>query len=236
MDEIALNKTVANIGRMLSHSYIIVSEEDDSVDKIITKLKSQLGVKISDLLIISTKEEKTLKISQIRLIQKKLGFKPEGSLNLVCLIGAESLTLEAANSLLKILEEPPPRSLIILFCKNAGKLLPTITSRSVKITIRSSGQKTNQEYVQILINLQKTQKIYQKLKLVDEILAKEIDIEKLLTNWLFCLRNSVEIYNNQVLGKIIYQYLQKYSSKKNQKLFLENLILSIPDYKIKLVN
>ncbi len=38
---------------------------------------------------------------------------------------------EAANSLLKVLEEPPEFATIFLLAENPGELLPTIRSRSV---------------------------------------------------------------------------------------------------------
>ena len=42
---------------------------------------------------------------------------------------------EAANSLLKILEEPPGFATIFLLTENAGELLPTIRSRSANFTL-----------------------------------------------------------------------------------------------------
>jgi DNA polymerase-3 subunit delta' len=43
--------------------------------------------------------------------------------------GAEDLNAQSANALLKVLEEPPPRAVLILVCSAAGRLLPTIRSR-----------------------------------------------------------------------------------------------------------
>jgi len=42
---------------------------------------------------------------------------------------ADELTPQAANALLKTLEEPPPRALILLVCHQPARLLPTIRSR-----------------------------------------------------------------------------------------------------------
>ena len=42
---------------------------------------------------------------------------------------AQQMTLEAANCLLKTLEEPPPKSLLILISSNSQRILPTIISR-----------------------------------------------------------------------------------------------------------
>jgi DNA polymerase-3 subunit delta' len=53
----------------------------------------------------------------------------EGGWRVVIVDGADEMNRNAANSLLKILEEPPRRSLLILVAHSAGKLLPTIRSR-----------------------------------------------------------------------------------------------------------
>lgn len=52
---------------------------------------------------------------------------------------AEDMNINAANALLKMLEEPFPRSVILLLCENTGKLLPTIASRCRKIQIHPLG-------------------------------------------------------------------------------------------------
>lgn len=53
----------------------------------------------------------------------------EGSWRIVVVDGAEEMNRSAANALLKILEEPPQQSLLVLVSHNPGRLLPTIRSR-----------------------------------------------------------------------------------------------------------
>ena len=48
---------------------------------------------------------------------------------IVIVDGAEEMNRNAANAVLKILEEPPARALLLLVSHNAGRLLPTIRSR-----------------------------------------------------------------------------------------------------------
>ena len=48
-------------------------------------------------------------------------------------IQADQLNRQAANALLKMLEEPPAKTLIILLAHQLGRVLPTILSRSTKI-------------------------------------------------------------------------------------------------------
>ncbi len=59
----------------------------------------------------------------------------EGGWRVVVLDGAEDLNRNAANALLKMLEEPPPRTVLMLVCSAAGRLLPTIRSRCRRLTL-----------------------------------------------------------------------------------------------------
>ncbi len=81
-----------------------------------------------DTIILDGKEN--IKIEQTRELQHKINLKPLDSIYKICIIeDVERLTLEAANSLLKILEEPPSKSILILTCTTLNHILPTISSR-----------------------------------------------------------------------------------------------------------
>ena len=53
----------------------------------------------------------------------------EGGWRIAIIDGVEAMNRQAANAILKILEEPPPRCLLILVTHEPGRLLPTIRSR-----------------------------------------------------------------------------------------------------------
>ena len=53
----------------------------------------------------------------------------EGGWRVVVVDGADEMNRNAANALLKILEEPPQRALLLLVAHSPGRLLPTIRSR-----------------------------------------------------------------------------------------------------------
>jgi DNA polymerase III subunit delta' len=53
----------------------------------------------------------------------------EGGWRVVVVDGADEMNRNAANALLKILEEPPRRALLLLVAHSPGRLLPTIRSR-----------------------------------------------------------------------------------------------------------
>ena len=72
-----------------------------------------------------------IKIEQLRQMIAEVAYQPfEGRYRVVILDGADQMRLEAANSLLKTLEEPPSRTILILVTPNPYLLLATIRSRT----------------------------------------------------------------------------------------------------------
>jgi DNA polymerase-3 subunit delta' len=59
----------------------------------------------------------------------------EGGWRVVVVDGAEELNRNAANGLLKVLEEPPERTVLLLVCAAAGRLPPTIRSRCRRLPL-----------------------------------------------------------------------------------------------------
>jgi DNA polymerase III subunit delta' len=79
-------------------------------------------------LAVPGKEE--IRIDEIRSIRENAQRKPfEGRRSVFIIDPAERMTPEAANALLKTLEEPPPTSCLILLATDPDALLPTVRSR-----------------------------------------------------------------------------------------------------------
>ncbi len=69
-------------------------------------------------------------INEIKEALRRVSLNPyEGSTSVVILDGAESMSDEAANALLKTLEEPPPQVMFLLLTANESAVLPTVRSR-----------------------------------------------------------------------------------------------------------
>jgi DNA polymerase-3 subunit delta' len=72
----------------------------------------------------------SIKIAQIREMQWRISLKAnESELKTWLIDDADQMTEDAQNCLLKVLEEPPGRSLIILVAQDPQMMLPTIASR-----------------------------------------------------------------------------------------------------------
>lgn len=80
-------------------------------------------------------------IDSIRQLRSQAYIAPnEGGYVVYILEDVQNLTVQAANALLKTLEEPPAHMLLVLTCPNRGQLLDTILSR---VSLLSLGEDTS---------------------------------------------------------------------------------------------
>ncbi len=80
-------------------------------------------------------------VEDVRRVADFLRLTPaEGGWRVVVVDGAEEMNRNAANALLKVLEEPPPRAVLLLVCSAAGRLMPTIRSRCRRLNLSPLGE------------------------------------------------------------------------------------------------
>jgi DNA polymerase-3 subunit delta' len=72
-----------------------------------------------------------IKVDQVRRVIETIYYRPSEARERIYIFTDSAFMKEAANSLLKVLEEPPEFATIFLLSENAGELLPTIRSRSM---------------------------------------------------------------------------------------------------------
>lgn len=79
-------------------------------------------------------------VDDTRAISAFLRLTPaEGGWRVVVIDGAEHMNRNAANAVLKMLEEPPPQAILLLTCAAPGRLLPTIRSRCRRLSLQPLG-------------------------------------------------------------------------------------------------
>lgn len=84
-----------------------------------------------------TKRKTVIGVDDVREIGGFLSMTPaEGGWRAVIVDAADEMNVNAANAVLKVLEEPPARALLFLVAHNADRLLPTIRSRCRRIDLR----------------------------------------------------------------------------------------------------
>lgn len=88
-----------------------------------------------DLLCVGPQEESvSILVDQIREVVEFLAFKPHiAKRKIVIIAPAEAMNVNAANALLKSLEEPPPGALLILVATHLSRLPMTIRSRCTRV-------------------------------------------------------------------------------------------------------
>jgi len=103
--------------------------------------KINFGVRVNpDLMIVRTETgedgsfKKDIPVERVREALRWLTLTPaEGKYRVLIIDNAHQLNVQAQNALLKTLEEPNPRNVIVIVAKDEKKLLPTIISRCLRI-------------------------------------------------------------------------------------------------------
>src|SRR6202789_1377629 len=88
-----------------------------------------------------------IKVDQVRHVIETIYYRPGEARERVYIFTSSAFMKEAANSLLKVLEEPPEFATIFLLTENAGELLPTIRSRSMVVTLNALPAAEIEEYL-----------------------------------------------------------------------------------------
>ncbi|MCC7498302.1 MAG: AAA family ATPase [Bryobacterales bacterium] len=90
-----------------------------------------------------------ISIQQMRLLKERAQYRPlRGRYRVFLIDHLDRANEQAANSLLKILEEPPPYLVLLLTAANAYDLLPTIRSRSVTFHLAPLSEQEMRDFAQ----------------------------------------------------------------------------------------
>jgi DNA polymerase-3 subunit delta' len=89
-----------------------------------------------DVLVLRPESKsRVITIDQVRDLMHAINLKPSsGSYKVGVIVAAERLNVQAANAFLKTLEEPPPKSILILMTAEPQRILETILSRCLRLT------------------------------------------------------------------------------------------------------
>lgn len=185
--------------------------------------------------------EKTIGIENIRYIQKKLFLKPiKSDFKSIIIDSFKGITIEGQNALLKVLEEPPASTIIIIIAPNKNLFLPTIISRCKLIEIKEKFHFSDESF---LIHQKKIKEILnagvgEKLKLAQDLGQNREETLIWLEQMLIAIRKMAlsEIILSNKKGSIFYLNIFKKfqktqtiikTSNVNQRFALENLFLQI---------
>jgi hypothetical protein len=220
-------------------SLIISNSEADAVAHI-GKLLGNISLQNNPDILWVQSEETIYKLEEADTIQEHLlvkSYSPEVK-RIAIVVNAEKFNRQAANRLLKIMEEPPEGSMIILTTTRPRFILPTIHSRCAKIRIKSENSSLEQKSVfqdkwdeifqasdeATVINL--VEQLEKQIKWTPQQWGRDFEI------WLNatykrqkCAQTRFAEVGNIRKRREILQYMKKYSIAFNNRLNLEMLAL-----------
>lgn len=135
--------------KTLAHAYVLIGADSVGKRALAERLVATwLGIEIKKLAmhpdvmaVTRPVDEKTgekkrqISIEQVRAVCDRLALSAVGGRKVALIDEADSMTTQAQNALLKTLEEPSGQTLILLLAEDKSRLLPTILSRSVPVTL-----------------------------------------------------------------------------------------------------
>lgn len=224
-------KKAIEVGR-LAHGYLFWGPEGVGKKNTAFWLADFLKTSPFDVLyIIPGENKKNIIIEQIRSAKKHLSLSSYNSDYKFTIIDrAETMNSEAANALLKTLEEPQGNAILILITSKPDILPDTIISRLQEIRFRAvslnkiEDKFLEKEYINIL-----QKPLNDIFKYIEKIAKDDTEIFPLLDSWLFWFRKKMIDDSKYVnLVKEIQETKNLISSTNiNKRLVLENLVLCI---------
>ncbi len=206
----------------LSHATLLIADSSQA-QELITDFLQQLSTKATDYLIFSSDE--SIKIADTRNILRfaNLQRTTNSPLKLIALPNAQQLTPEAANALLKILEEPPKGTYFILAARQSEAVLPTIQSRCQ--IIRLTNQHTTSQGD--AANLPALNSLSDAFAASKELAASDQKLDQIVTGWLMALRNRATTQQRLDQQNCVLNYIEAAQTTVNRRLFLDNLLLEL---------
>ena len=219
------------------HSFLISSKDKKKTFQYIQTFCKENKIDPIDVNLFSS--EKAVGIEDVREIQKKLFLRPLKSPMKISILDAScGLTTEAQNSLLKMLEEPPNNTIIMLLVSQKEMVLPTILSRCKIVELKETLSLNKSEFTQylnILISLSR-RGVGEKLKLASDITKNEGETLIWLERTIIVARQKlIETYSKKpstpqylnILISLQKTYTLLKATTVNKRFALENLFLNL---------
>ena len=125
----------------------------------------------------TNKKRKEITVDEVRGVTSFLSRTPaEGGWRVIVVDNADEMNSNAANAILKILEEPPKRAIILLVSNNPSKLLPTIRSRCRRLPLNPLRSNTILKTLQQYYPQIRHEDLTQLVSLADGSLGRAINL------------------------------------------------------------
>jgi len=179
--------------------------------------------------------EKMMGIEDVRNIHKAILLKPfRGKTKAVTIEADEGITPEAQNALLKILEEPPANTILIITTAKKDLILPTIISRCTLVSPKEKEIKLTDNDVLALeqtLDTLMNGKTGDKLEIAQDVTKNKGDVFLWLEKMAILVKNKLPENNNSKYLSFLRELQKTYKTIKStnvsQRAALENLFLSL---------
>jgi len=216
----------------VSHAYLFIGPAHSEKKETALWLVKRLGCQNPDITQVTVLEDKQeISIEQIRELKRYLSLSPHSSPCKAAIIErAEKMTPEAANALLKTLEEPKGNAVLILITNILSALPDTIISRCEEIKFRAPAlDKISKDFIKKECTDVLQKPLNDIFKYIEKIHKNKTEIFNLLDSWLFWFRERM-LDDAKYVG--IVKEIQKtknlvLNTNVNKRLALENLVLCI---------
>ena len=260
-DDIAVKSLTNSLkSNKLSHAYLVVSEDSLYCDEFILqfvkavfcldnnskdfkncgKCKNCTSIEHNNYVdFYKVDTETSIKKEEIQLLKKEFSIKSYYGKKIYWIKDIEKMTDQAANSLLKFLEEPEEDIIAILSCKNTSAILPTIISRCQQIKLVGKKEEKLEEKENVAeIILEFRNKFGRKKHLANIYLLNELKDKEDILDFFEIANRKIEVgyascssfedikNNSQVQEKVL-QAIYDIKANVNSVLVLEKFLFSL---------
>jgi DNA polymerase III gamma/tau subunit len=208
-------------------SILIIGKDQDKLREKAQVICIENKISRFDIEIITT--EKSVGIGDVRKLQEKLFLKPiKGETKAVILEAFLGMTADSQNAFLKVLEEPPTDTVIMILSSSLDFILPTVLSRCSLINLEQVKKISDEEIsnnLKLIYEL-KNSGTSKALKIAqDNGKDREVALA-FLEGLIISLHTKLESENLQILKAMQETYTIIKTTNVTPRLALENLFLS----------
>ena len=217
----------------IMQSLIIVGNNTQSLKDEAQKICLDNKISKFDIDIFQT--EKTVGIADVRALQKKIFLKPvESETKAIILEAFSGMTNDSQNAFLKILEEPPSDTIIVILVLSLDFVLPTVLSRCKIISLETT-EKLSKEEVQTNLRILSSMRFASNALIIAQDFSKDRETAlKFLERLIITAEDMLDTesdFSLKELHKILSNLQKTYTTIKttnvNVRFALENLFLNL---------
>ena len=135
--------------------YLIVGDIKENASELAEKILKKLGLSLDHVDVVKLEpsgKKRIIKVDDVRTLVEAMGNTAfSGGWKVGIIYGADRLEAAGANTFLKTLEEPTPKTMFLLLTDAPEGILPTIISRTQRVDLEVTGDYLPPEIVEDIV-------------------------------------------------------------------------------------